>query len=348
MVLLHPANAGAHLALASWYGLSPIAFSEVACAVWADRRNPFAHDAYARYLLENGQYVESLDQIALSVMWAPNLDNHLYLNPRLIPYLSLPESRAVERGLTEAGERGYTGAFFTLGAFYTRTGRALDAAGAYKHGASAEPDITRRLQLLMLAGRAYVHAGQLDQARRSFDQARALQPDNPEPYAALLKEVLLAQRNVSDAQSVLKNGLEANVDPSPLLAAFAQVAQAAGQPKEAGEALLKMVEYAPTCNNLSILGSFYLTLHDYTRATEAFRHAADVDPDNPQAWLELASSEDAAYQYIAADRDYSHASRLDPGNPEIRARYAAFKQKLAAARAESSTENNAVDSTLSN
>lgn len=348
MVLLHPANAGVHLALASWYGESPIAVSEVARAVWVDRRNPFAHDVYARYLLENGQYVESFDQIALSVMWAPSFGSHLYLNPRLIPYLSPAESEAVERGLAEASERGYAGAFFTLGAFYTRTGRVLDAARAYRHGASAERDTIRRSQLLMLAGRAYVYAGLLDQARRSFDQARALRPDDPEPYAALLKEVLLAQRNVSDAQSVLKKGLAANIDPAPLLAAFAQVAQASGEPDKAREALVKMVEYQPTCDNLLQLGLFYAGAHDYARGSEAFRRATNVDPENPRAWFELASSEDAAYQYVAADRDYSHASRLDPGNSEIRARYAAFKQKLAAAQAGSNADNNVVDSALSN
>lgn len=334
MVLLHPANAGLHLALASWYLNSPAGFAEVARAVWIDPRNPFARDLYARGLANSGRIAESLNQITISVTQAPSSSNHIYLNPRIIPYLAAPDRQAIEEGLVEAVAREYPGAINSLGTFYVDTGRALDAARVYERGAAFDQDPVRRAQLLMTAAQTYASAGQLDRARLCFEGARAVRPEDPEPYTALLTEVFVAQKNVSDAETVLKQGLDAGVDPVPLFAAFAQVAQASGQPDKARAALVKMVEYEPTYDNLIRLGSFYLGGRDYERAAQTFRRATEVDPTNPRAWVGLASAEDGAYQYVAADRDYLRARSLAPNDIEVRQSYAAFQKKIATGRSD--------------
>ena len=333
MVLLHPANAGLHIALASWYGNSPSGLAELARAVWIDPRNPFARDLYARSLDDNGRTAEALDQIKISVMRAPSSSNHFYLSPRIAPYLVVSDRQAIEQGLAEAMARGYSDAIGSLGAFYVDTGRTLDAAQLYERGASSEQDSRRHVQLLMSAGQTYASAGQLDRARRCFEGARALRPEDPEPYSALLG-VFVAQKNTPDAEIVLKQGLDAGVDPVPLFAAFAQVAEASGRPDKARAALVKLVEYEPTYDNLMRLGSFYSGARDYERASETFRRATEVDPTNPRGWLELAGAEEGAYQYVAADRDYLRASRLAPNDIEVRQSYTAFQKKLAAARSD--------------
>ena len=334
MVLLHPANAGLHLALASWYPNSPIGLAEVARAVWIDPRNPFARDFYARSLAENGRTAEALNQITISVMRAPDSSDHFYLSPRIMPYLAAPDRQAIERGLVEAMARGYSGATDSLGAFYVDTGRTLDAAQVYERGAASEQDPGRRAQLLMTAGQTYASTRRLDWARRCFEEARALRPEDPEPYSALLTEVFVAQKDASDAEIVLKEALDAGVDPVPMFAAFAQVAQASGQPDKARAALVKMVEYEPTYDNLLRLGSFDLGARDYERASQTFRRATEIDPTNPRAWVELAGAEDGAYQYVAADRDYLRARALAPNDIEVRESYAAFQKKLAAGRSD--------------
>jgi Flp pilus assembly protein TadD len=330
MVLLHPANAGLHLALASWYGNSPVGLAEVARAVWIDPRNPFARDLYARGLADSGRIAQSLNQITISVMRAPSSSDHIYLSPRIMPYLAPPDRQAIEKGLVEAVAREYPGAIGSLGTFYVDTGRTLDAAQVYERGAASEQDPRSRAQLLMTAGQTYASAGKLDRARRCFEGARALRPEDPEPYTALLTGVFVAQKDAPDAEIVLKEGLDAGVDPVPLFAAFAQVAQASGQPDKARAALVKMVEYEPTYDNLLRLGSFYLGARDYERASQTFRRATEVDPTNPRAWVELAGAEDGAYQYVAADRDYLRARSLAPNDIEVRESYAAFQKKLAA------------------
>jgi O-antigen ligase/tetratricopeptide (TPR) repeat protein len=331
MVLLHPANAGTHLALASWYGDSRTGIAEVARAVWIDPRNPYARDLYAHRLEENGRFAESLNQVTLSVTRAPNSGSHFYLNPRIVPYLTTSDRRAIKQGLVEAMARGYSEAIDSLGAFYLNTGRTLDAARVYERGAASEQDPHHREQLLMIAGQTYARAAKLDRARSCFDEARGVRPDDPQPYSLLLTEVFVRQKNVADAENTLKEGLDAGVDPTPLFAAFAQVATAAGQTEKARAALVKMVEYDPTYDNLLRLGSFYAAAHEYTRA-----------------WFELANAEDAAYQYAAADRDYSRASGLDPANLEIQSRYTAFKQKLAAVRTGGTPGSASADDSLSN
>jgi len=334
MVLLHPANAGLHLALASWYGSSPAGLAEVARAVWIDPRNPFARDFYARSLAENGRTAEALNQITISVMRAPSSSNHFYLTPRIMPYLSGPDRQAIEQGLLEAMARGYSEAIDSLSAFYVDTGRTLVAAQLYERGAASEQDPRRREQLLMTAGQTYASTGQLYRARRCFEGARALRPQDPEPYSALLTEVFVTPKDASDAEIVLKEGLDAGVDPVPMFAAFAQMAQASGQPDKERAALAKMVEYEPTYDNLLRLGSFYLGARDYERASQTFRRATEIDPTNPRAWVELAGAENGAYQYVTADHDYLHARALAPNDIEVRDSYAAFQKKLAAGRSD--------------
>ena len=334
MVLLHPANAGLHIALASWYGNSPSGLEELARAVWIDPRNPFARDFYARSLDNDGRTTEALNQITISVMRAPSSSDHFYLSPRIAPYLLAPDRKAIEQGLVEAMARGYSDAIGSLGAFYVDTGRTLDAAQLYERGASSEQDSRRRAQLLMNAGQTYASAGQLDRARRCFEGARALRPADPEPYSALLTEVFVAEKDTPDAEIVLKEGLDAGVDPVPLFAGFAQVAEASGQPDKARMALVKLAEYEPTYDNLLRLGSFYSGTHDYERASQAFRRATEIDPTKPQAWVELAGAEEGAYQYVAADRDYLRARGLAPNDIEVRESYAAFQKKMNAGRSD--------------
>jgi O-antigen ligase/tetratricopeptide (TPR) repeat protein len=334
MVLLHPANAGLHLALASRYGNSPPGLAQVAQAVWIDPRNPYARDLYALFLSERGQYLESLDQVTLSVMWSPSLSDHLYLAPRIIPYLGAPDRKAIERGLEEAVARAYPEAVGTLGAFYSDSGQTLDAARVYEQGAATARDAARRYQLLMLAGQAYQRLGNLDAARRDYEAARFIDPQNPEPYSALTSQVFGPRKQVAEAESLLRQGLDAGADPAPLFAEFARVAEAAGQRDKARAALKKMVEYDPSYDNLLRLGSYYLATHNYARASETFRRTTDIDPHDPRGWLNLATAEEDSYQYVAANGDYERAVALDPHDAGIHARFAAFKRKLAAGGAD--------------
>jgi O-antigen ligase/tetratricopeptide (TPR) repeat protein len=332
MVLLHPASAALHLALSSWYGNSPMALSETARAVWIDPRNPFARDLYAYNLFTSGKEKGALNQIAVSVMRAPSVRYHIYLNPQIVKYLAVPDQQAIEHGLLKAIVRGYPQASETLAVYYLQIGRVSDAAAVYQHGAELEEDPRAHLRLLMTAGHTYVSAGDLARARICFDRARALCPDAVEPYSALMTQVFAVRKDVSDAELVLNQALDAGVDPGPVLAAFAQAAQVSGKPDKACQALLKMVAQDPSYDNLLRLGSFYAAAHDYTRASEAFRRATSVQPEDPRAWVELATAEEAAYEYAAADRDYLRASLAVPASSDLKVHYAAFKRKLAASR----------------
>jgi O-antigen ligase/Flp pilus assembly protein TadD len=344
-LLLHPAYPYSHLQMALWYWRSPRAVTELAAAVWLDPRNPYMHDVYAHRLAAYDRMSEALDQITLSVMWAPDFGSHSYLSPQVIPHLDAGDRKAIELGLSEAVARGYAGAVESLGAFYEGTGRTLDAAQTYARGAKTEPDPRRRAQLLLSAGQAYARAGQLDQARRNFIAARALRPADPDAYVALLSQVFAPRKDMAGAESVLDQGLDAGADPIVLLGTFAQAAETAGQPDKARAALIKMVEYEPTYSNFLRLGWFYLAAREYDRASATFRRATEIEPLRPQAWLELATAEENAYQYAAADRDYLRACKLAPNDNQARERYAAFQKKLAAGRPNAAPPAPAADTT---
>ncbi|MGH7001907.1 MAG: O-antigen ligase family protein, partial [Stellaceae bacterium] len=92
----HPAMASAHLALVAALGRSAPAQlrgAELRAAVWLDPNDPAARDEYAQSLLLGGQRAAGLDQIAVAVNRAPQLQRHYYLAPTLIPWL-LPDEQA--------------------------------------------------------------------------------------------------------------------------------------------------------------------------------------------------------------------------------------------------------------
>lgn len=334
-VLLHPANVGAQLQMASWYWLEPRAFRELNSAVWLDPNNPYAHDLYAARLQESGHPVQAREQITLSVTGDPEFASHPYLNPQVIPHLNVQDRMAIELGLWEAVDRGYQGAIRSLAGFYEVTKAPLEAAHVYVRGAREDRDPPHeRAQFLIAAGEDYAQAGEYKEARRALDAARALEPQNSAPYVALFGSVFSREKNVVAAEQLLNEGLDAGIDPVLLFKAFASCAEAAGAKGKAHAALVKLAEYEPTYDNLMELGRFNLGTHNFDGAMTSFRRATEISPSQPRAWLNLAIAEEGGYHYVAAGRDYLRARDLAPNDAQVREAYAAFQKKMAAGRSD--------------
>jgi O-antigen ligase/tetratricopeptide (TPR) repeat protein len=332
LICVHPAESAPHLDLVRLGGARLGAeqrMAQLRAAVWLDPTNPYARDMYAQALLRQGVKAQALADITRSVAASPALSNHFYLNERLIPWLSAPAKKAVERGFKEAIRHRYDGAVQGLAEFYGALGRFVDAAELYCEAAEVEraPDI--REQYLIGAGIYYARAGDLDNAQKSLEAAVQNDPTDIRPYRYLATIVFGPRHDLEAAQKLVAHGVRAGANPPALYEALADAAQADGNAQMVESALSDAVDSQPTFSSLFRLGMFYFGERKYDRAALTLRHAVEANPQSADAYFYLGVSEESDYRFSDADRDLSRAVQLAPANAGYRTHYTDFERKVA-------------------
>jgi O-antigen ligase len=334
MLLSYPANAYAHYVTVRRFGRSmPQAdrLRELATIVFLDPNNPRAHDLYAQELERAGDMKEAVEQIKLSVAASPEPGRHGYLAPRVTPWLSPGEKRAVEDGYKDAAAKGYHGAIDGLGAFYADTGRFAEEAKLYADAAAREDSPADRAAELVAAGDAYAHVGDAERAADEYRAAAAADPDDIRPYQALITLLLKKPDGASSARAVADQGIENGVDPSALLDALGMAAYISQHLDLAESALSRSLEYRPSSfQSTLLLGTVYNREHKFDRAALTLQHALELDSDSAVANWELGTAQEGSYDYFAAEKAYRRAIVLAPGDAAMRSYFADFQRRLAA------------------
>jgi tetratricopeptide (TPR) repeat protein len=329
-IVSYPADVQPHLALARFDRTpTPQAIRELEIASWVEPLNPLIRDEYAQVLYEAGQQTAEARQIETSVMYSPTLSDHFYLTKDAIASLSGEESSAVENGFRSAIRKGYPGAVEGLASFYNASDRQVEAAELYLNAAGQEQEAKDQERFLIAAGEAFGKAGKRNEAQSAFEKAANVDPSDSNPYLDVLTVVYGPANDMKAAQSTVETGIRNGVDPIVLFSTLAGAAQSANNPEVASAALTKMVEYSPTLQNAERLAESLMASGKPDRAVDAMRKATMNDPNSAEAYLHLASTEEAAYLYADADRDFSRALALDPNNSEVKSRYAEFQQRTA-------------------
>lgn len=337
VVTAHPANAGAHLALAALMPAgAPQALREaqLRAAVWLDPNDPLARDLYARSLLLSGRKPRALDQITISVAHSPAVDTHFYLSQRMIPWLLPDEQHAISSGYRKAIADGYGGAVPALAQFYGALGRYAEAGRLALQAARTAPDQDQRQRDLIEAGRNFAGAKDYSKAAAELRKAIAIDPSATPPYRAMLEAVMTPERNVAGARALVRGAIAAGADPVELDYALADVAQQAGDTATAEQAMNDAELNDPTFDPTMRLGDLYMSEGKFDRATLAYQRAARLNPQSAIAFFKLAQAEQSAYDYGSADRDYARAVALDPDNAGMRQAYRDFQKHTAAAARE--------------
>jgi O-antigen ligase/tetratricopeptide (TPR) repeat protein len=332
LISAHPAESSPHLELVSLAGESlstQARLRELRAAVWLDPNDPYARDEYAVILLHQKMTAQAFDEITRSVMVSPSLSTHFYLSEGLIPRLTDQAKNAVEQGFSEGIERGYDGAAQGLADFYTALGRFADAGDIYRLAVQRERNEDIRENYLLNAGRTYVRAGRMEEARKFFEEAIRNEPTDDRPYADVTTLVLGPKHELKAAQSLIAQGIRAGADAAVLYQALAEAAQADGDSQLTETALRGAVQARPTLAALLRLGFFYITETKYARATLILRQATERDPRSAAAYYYLGLAEESDYGFRDAERDLARAVQLAPTNAGYRAHYAEFERKVA-------------------
>jgi O-antigen ligase/tetratricopeptide (TPR) repeat protein len=334
MLLSYPANAYAHYVTVHRFGSSMPAderLRELATIVYLDPTNPRARDLYAQELERAGHMNDAFRQIRLSVEASPEGARHGYLAPRVTPWLSAGEKRAVEDGYKAAVAKGYRGAIDGLAAFYANTGRFAEEARLYTDAAAREDAPAVRATDLVGAGDAWARAGDSERAAAAYRDAAAADPDDIKPYSALIALLLKQPNGAGAAREVADQGIENGVDPSELLDALGMAAYLSNHFDIAEAAFSRSLEYRPSSfNSTLLLGTIYNRERKFDRAVLTLQHAIELDADSATANWELGTAQEGSYDYFAAEQAYRRAIGLDPGNAGMRSYFTDFQRRIAA------------------
>jgi tetratricopeptide (TPR) repeat protein len=327
-----PTRATAHLALARLLQQNaPSArwLEELRLAVWLDPGSPAIRDFYAQSLLQQGKEKEGLYEISQSVFFSPTLSTHSYLAPRILPWLSTKELKAVEEGLQQAVALGIEEAMPELGAFYHLLGRFAEEGALYETAVLRYPTSQGKADMILRAARTYAQDGALDKAEALFRHAAHLIPADPGPYHYLALWIFAPRKDLQSAQSIIAEGIEQGADPFALSLSLAETARKIGALEDAEAALRRALALRPSSYDAHLqLGLLYLQQNRADRAALILRRAADLNSSNAEAFYYLGVAEEARSQSFAAEKAYSRAIELDPNNGNFRKQYEEFLQKM--------------------
>jgi len=328
----HPADSGVHVALAALMppgAPAALRHQELRAAVWLNPNDPLARDVYARSLFLEGKKRDALEQVTLSVFHSPDLDSHFYLQPRALQWLLPDEQRAIYEGFAQAIAAGYEGSAAALAGFYGELGRYAEAAEVSAKAAAAEDDDSAKLEYLLEAGKNYALAQNMKEAQAKLRAAIELDPADARPYRELMVGVFGPEHASKDAHELAQEALVNGADPIPIEQALADAAREAGDLETAEMALTQMTKDDPTLASMMRLGDFYSDANRYDRATIAYQHATEIDPNSARAFFYLARAEEADFDFAGASRDYAQALKLAPNDKTVRQAYLDLQQRTA-------------------
>ncbi|MBV8775208.1 MAG: O-antigen ligase family protein [Deltaproteobacteria bacterium] len=328
----HPANATVHLMIARLLddgALANYRVKELRSALWLEPINPFARDIYAQTLVQLGKRQEAFDQVSLSVSSSPMLSSHWYLQPRIIPWLSAMEQRAIERGFRSALANGYKSAVPNFAKYYDFRREFLAEADCYYEAATKGQDPILRAEYFVNAGTAYVKAGELHKAESSFLAACAETPEDSEPYEQLVRQVFGPEDNFSAAKTIVARGIKKGADPFNLYLVLGLAAQQFGNNVEAEAALRQALAMRPSSVEALVgLGDSEPAANNFDRAAHWLRMATNLSPSSADAFYDLGLANEGAYEYFCADLAFQRALALAPANQRFKEHYAEFRQKI--------------------
>lgn len=156
----------------------------------------------------------------------------------------------------------------------------------------------------LLRGHATLQRGELDQARRDYEQALQRDPNNTD---ALLALAAIAQRQGrgDDAERLRQRALVANPSDPATQAAMLSGAAAEADPQTTESRLKTLLSTQPESAPLNFaLGNLYSRQSRWAEAQQAYFNAVAADGDNPDYLFNLAVSLDHLRQPRLAAQHY--------------------------------------------
>jgi tetratricopeptide (TPR) repeat protein len=222
-----------------------------------------------------------------------------------------------------------------LAEIYYQSQRIRDAVTEANSILAKDPD---NLPARRLLARIYVRtlgdlsntAGQHDTLLHASDQYREiLRLDPTDVDAALWLARLYRLQNEQDkAEAVLRNLLAREPANENGVEQFTQLLLDEGKSQEAVSSLKGILEQAPTPKLWELLGDAYNQIHDLPNAEQAYRKAAEAQPDDINHRKELAQTLLTEEKFPEALEQYQRLSQMDADDPDNYLRLAEIYRQL--------------------
>ncbi len=222
-----------------------------------------------------------------------------------------------------------------LAEIYYQSQRIRDAVTEANSILAKDPD---NLPARRLLARIYVRtlgdlsntAGQRDTLARATEQYREiLRLDPTDSDAALWLARLYRLQNEQDkAEAVLRDLLAREPANENGVEQLTQLLLDEGKSQEAVSSLQVILQRAPTPRLWELLGDAYNQIHDLPKAEQAYRHAADAQPDDINHHKELAQTLLTEEKYPEALEQFQRLTQMDADNPDNYIRLAEIYRQL--------------------
>ncbi|MDX8402933.1 MAG: tetratricopeptide repeat protein [Mariprofundaceae bacterium] len=178
-----------------------------------------------------------------------------------------------------------------------------------------------------------IRQNRLDEAVKSLEAMQKLDLSNETP-ALLLSQIALRQKNMIQAEQVLRNHIEKNPGAVSVRNALGRLLVQAGRSQEAITVYRGLVrDTGGTSEALSTLGLLYYQLKDYENAAKQFRKTLNILP-NDQSRFYLAASLEAMDKPEEAKQLYNKIEKKSATYVDAQLRLAGLEilaEKLSAA-----------------
>lgn len=210
-----------------------------------------------------------------------------------------------------------------LAEIYYQSQRIRDAVTEANSILAKDPD---NLPARRLLARIYVRtlgdlsntSGQKDTLAHAADQYREiLRIDPTDSDAALwLARLYRLQNESAKAEEVLRALLSREPANENGVEQLTQLLLDEGKSQEAIDSLQNVLQRAPTPKLWELLGDAYNQIHDLPKAEQAYRKAADAQPDDLNHRKELAQTLLTEEKYSEALEQYQRLSQMDAEDPD--------------------------------
>ncbi|MHC4395220.1 MAG: tetratricopeptide repeat protein [Planctomycetota bacterium] len=152
-----------------------------------------------------------------------------------------------------------------------------------------QQNLPRHYENLQELGDCYCSVGKSVQARRCYEKAASLGPDEPEPYVGL-GAVAMQENRFDDAEIAFRVACRLNSNCAKGYAGRAMVAQQKGDYRQAFEMYLKCLEL-DTDNLTALLGLFQTScrMNSFAKVIHYLEVYLDMHPGDSSVMLSLAA-----------------------------------------------------------
>jgi len=266
----------------------------------------------ARAYLEAGRTAEGLKTAAdLSAQNKENVQVHFTLGVLLA---SEKQSRAAQAELEHANllQPQTFEILYNLGEVCSRDGDYANAELALNRALKLKPDSTETLLLL-----ARVDSDQKKpvDALDLLVRAHKLAPQNTDVIYSLAR-VIMSQNYYEDSIPLLESGLKISPQRADLHAALGESYFMSGKAEKAIEEFKQLIDMDPSARSYAFLGLSYRELGRFDEARKYFQEGQKKDPRNVSCLFNIGYIEARQGNHEAAEHLFQQALRLNPEHPE--------------------------------